>query len=157
MAGTKGRSGGQNRIPDEIKARKGTLKPSRTNSKAPRPAVKLAAPPRWLTERATSIYRRLGLALLELRVIGSSDGEALALAAHAGDEFLQADELVQRDGITLTRGSTIYKNPAVSIRESAWKRYRDALRSFGMDPQSRDGVRTIDESDTGDPTARYFQ
>lgn len=157
MAGIKGRSGGRNRLPDQIKALKGTLKPGRTNPKAPRPSAKLPAPPDWLSERATAVYCKLGRELMALRVIGSSDGEALALAAHACDEFLTADDLVRRDGITLTRGETVYKNPAVGIRESAWKRYRDALRAFGMDPQSRHSVRTIDEPDSEDPAAKYFQ
>lgn len=156
MAGAKGRSGGQNRLPDKLKLLKGTLKQSRINPKAPAPSVKLADPPQWLTQRGLDIYLRLGRALLTLRVIGSCDADALALAAHACDEFLQADEQVKRDGLTLTRGTTTYKNPAVVIRESAWKRYRDALRSFGMDPQSRDSVRTIDEPEA-DPTGKYFQ
>lgn len=150
MAGQKGRSGGRNRKPTWLKVINGSAQqhPERLNRDEPQVEVQVPEPPEWLNERAKEIFRELGEDAATLRVIAETDVHALALAAQAADEYLAADQLVSDSGLVLTKtdqaGNVIaYANPAVRIRESAWRRFSLALRGFGLDPQSRATVKTL--------------
>lgn len=159
MAGVRGRSGGSNRLPTAIKEARGTLRKSRLRSDEPVLSLTLPSPPEWLSESGRLAYARLGQRVLLARVVTEVDGDALALAVSALEEMLAADEIVRRDGAVLERttetGSSFYRHPAVMIRADAWRRYRDALRAFGLDPQSRAGVSAIPEKEASS-AAGYF-
>lgn len=158
MAGVKGRSGGHNRLPTRLKARRGTLRKSRLNPKEPRLEVFLPAPPPWLSPRACDFYARLGAIAEIAAVVTRADGDALGLAAAALEELVEADEIIRKEGAVLTRttenGEVHYRHPAAIQRADAWRRYRDALRAFGLDPQSRAGVSAILASD--DPLEKRY-
>jgi P27 family predicted phage terminase small subunit len=161
MSGTKGHSGGRNRLSTAEKKRRGTLRKVRQALREPRYTVGLPTPPGHLTARARAFYLRVGARLVANRVLTEGDGERLALLAHSHDEFLAADELVRDEGMVLKRRTedgdeTSYRHPACIVRDGAWRRYVDGLRAFGLDPQSRGGVSVIDD-EKEDPEAQYFQ
>lgn len=161
MSGVRGRSGGHNRLPTSSKRTRGTLRKCRLQQHEPQPEVFLPDAPKWLSRRARKFYAQLG-AITELaRVVTRADGEALALAASALDELVQAEKTIRKEGAILTRttenGVSHYRHPAAVLRESAWRRYRDALRAFGLDPQSRGTVSAISPSETASGEGKYFQ
>lgn len=160
MPGMKGRSGGHNRVPSTIKRSRGTLRKDRQRPNEPTPAVRLPPPPPWLSIDARKTYRRLGHIVVSMRVCTEVDGDSLALAAAACEDYTIASEALRQDGPILTRttetGVVKYRHPAAVTKERAWRAYRDALRSFGMDPQSRAGVSAIPETDDENASARFF-
>jgi P27 family predicted phage terminase small subunit len=120
----------------------------RMNSDEPAIVVHAPPPPDWLSERAREFYLSLSRDAERLGVMSDSDGQALALTAHAADEFLVADEQVTKYGLLIKRTHldgivTAHLNPAVRARQDAWRRYSVGLRSFGLDPQSRATVRAV--------------
>lgn len=153
MAGVKGRSGGHNRLPTAMKELTGTLKPGRANTREPQVTYGLADAPLWLSDECREHYDRLGALALEAGVVSTVDGEALALTAKALREYLQAcvevdaqglivsESQVDKDGKELRIKSRL--NPAATARADAWRRYREGLRMFGLDPQSRGSVMAI--------------
>ena len=156
----KGRSGGQNRLPTRLKRLRGTLRKSRLNPKEPRLKLFLPNPPPWLSGRARDYYARLGAIAEIAAVITKADGDALGLAAIALEELVEADAIIRQEGAVLRRttanGEVMYRHPATTQRADAWRRFRDALRAFGLDPQSRSGVAALVGDNLG-PESRYFQ
>lgn len=161
MSGVKGRSGGRNRLPTYIKDGRGTNRRDRSRPNEPKPKVCLPPTPVWLSDEAKVIYARLGRTVVRMRVCTEADGEALALAAVALEDWQEADRRIREDGMILTRstehGQVLYRNPAGIVKERAWRNYRDALRSFGLDPQSRAGVAAVTDDDEMDAAEHYFQ
>jgi|SRR6185312_15430930 len=159
MSGTRGRSGGHNKLPKVVRLLHGTSRPSRENAAEPILKPGLPRPPSWLSAEGRREYRRLAKLLPE-NIAARSDGEALALAACALVEYRDADVVIRDEGVMLTRttrhGTSSYRHPALSIRADAFKRYRDCLRGFGLDPQSRDGVSAVPVQVATDPAEKYF-
>jgi P27 family predicted phage terminase small subunit len=157
----RGRSGGWNRLPRSVKAARGTLRKGRLNALEPQLPAHVPTPPRWLSPEGRRLFRRLGRLIAPLRVCTQPDGEMLALGAAALEEFLAADQTIRAEGTVLTRvtryGKSCYAHPSIQVRRDAWRRYREALRSFGADPQSRQGVASIPPSDGDSKADSYFQ
>lgn len=160
MSGAKGRSGGHNKLPTELKSVRGTEKPSRVRVDEPTPTAGLPTPPPYLTMQELEEYHRLGLIIqTHLNVTTLADGDSLALAACALVEYINARKDIEEKGrlielptitvretkrVKTTRTTLDYmKNPMISTAENAWVRFRNALRSFGMDPQSRSSVSVV--------------
>lgn len=160
MSGQRNRSGGQNRLPTERKRAQGTLRKSRLNPGEPQLQHALPSAPAWLPKGAQSHFTAIAQLAFDAGVTSRVDGEAIALAALALEEFLEADACVRRDGLVLIAttesGERQYKNPAVPTRADAWNRYRAALRSFGLDPQSRASVSSLRDP-RDDIESKYFQ
>ena len=125
-----------------MKVLSGTFRSDRANADAPDPGAlaNVPRPPPWLGKGARRHFKRLAERAIGLQVLADTDIEALALAAAALEEYLQADELVRTHGLTFMSENGPKKHPAVAVRSDAWRRYRDALRSFGFTPADRDHV-----------------
>jgi P27 family predicted phage terminase small subunit len=92
-----------------------------------------------------------------MHITTAMDGDSLALAAVAIEEFAAADELVRSEGLILTRpAGGKYKHPAVAVRADAWRRVQSGLRSFGLDPVARASVTAIEPDESDAVAARYF-
>ena len=94
------------------------------------------------------------------------DKTALALYCAAWQEYLDADALVNDCHIAgRTRGHELvqindkgngYVNPAVKVRQDAWKRLVVALREFGMTPSARSSVTVLPSDQPKDDKGRFF-
>jgi P27 family predicted phage terminase small subunit len=150
MSGVKGRSGGQNRLPNAVKELQGTLDSRRQNVREPRVTFGMPKPPRWLkSEKALEHFQAIGEVAVEAGVISTVDGNALAMAAAALCEYIAACEDVDANGLLMSESTKegngrTRLNPAASVRSDAWRRFREGLRMFGLDPQSRGSVVAID-------------
>jgi P27 family predicted phage terminase small subunit len=168
MSGAKGRSGGHNRLPTAIKLAQGTLRKDRVKRRAalaskpgadPAPR-RLPKAPVWLPDSARPYYRKLGAHALQMNVIDATHAEALAVTAMALAEFVDADELVRREGMVINQETAAghvvkVRHPACLIRDGAWRRVRDGLRAFGLTPADADHVREVpDRRESAE--AKYF-
>lgn len=148
MVGIAGRSGGANKKPSGLRLVEGTWRKDRARPGEPRPPVGVPRPPKSLSPGARHAYRRLAKAAALLGVLCLADREALVLLAETAEELRQARELIEKGGPfywTDTRAGRVLKpNPAIRVRESAARRYRDLLRDFGLTPQSRAGVEALE-------------
>lgn len=83
-------------------------------------------------------------------VLSRVDGPALRLMAESWEVYLDAQEELSRNGIVVTQvtqaGENSKANPAIVIRNQAWKQIIDGLRQFGMTPASRHGMHISGES-----------
>jgi P27 family predicted phage terminase small subunit len=161
MSGKKGMStGGHNKLPTAIKELKGTLKPSRQRAARMKPPLGVPRPEKWLKGLGRQHYATLAKLVAPLKVCALCDGPMLSMTAAALAEYDEAAAIVERDGQDLRRetenGVTFYAHPATRIAADAWRRVREGLRSFGLDPQSRDSVAVIDDTTATDPNADFF-
>lgn len=173
MSGVKGqRSGGHNKKPTAYKKITGTIRPGRTNKREPKVAFGAPPAPRWLCPEGLEHYARLSELVTRTGVVSEVDGEALALAANALVEYIEAREAVREEGLIVEQVTTVVTkdgrtthhvtkkaNPAVAARSDAWRRYQLGLRLFGLDPQSRSSVSAINgniEQDDGAEEEDFF-
>lgn len=77
-------------------------------------------------------------------VLSRVDGPALRLMAESWEVYLDAQEEIASNGIVVTQvtqaGENSKANPAIVIRNQAWKQILDGLRQFGMTPAARHGL-----------------
>jgi phage terminase small subunit len=135
--------GGHNALPDEVKAKKGTLQPQRVNPSKPKitPAqVPLCDPS--MDDAYQTIWNRLKSAVEEMGVYARGDFDsfqAMVSAVYAGQR-LPADAMVK---------------DVIAIRKQAL----ECLREFGLTPLARAKVNTLGQKDveTDDPLGEFLQ
>lgn len=143
MAGVKGRSGTGNRIPDEVKRARGTLKLSRVNPE--QPAIIPARPPTpsGLDEQEAIAYAEWADVLLRIGVLSLQDGVALRELACADVRVVRLRRLVKKHGEVETDPKS------GATKQSGYGRAFDSARSdlgrlcaaFGVTPADRARVK----------------
>lgn len=160
MVGIAGKSG-RPRLPTQLKLIRGTARPSRMRPGEPMPPAAIPQAPEWLSAEARGYFEHLAELAGRLGVLAETDVEIVALAAHAREEFRQADEIVTRGGMVIPRdgryGRTYVRNPALAVRRDAWQRYRDAIRSLGLDPVARGMVSALEEPTEAEKRERAIE
>lgn len=110
------------------------------------PALPVTIPdmPEDLSESAQDCWKEVAKQCKYAGVIATIDGTALRMLSESYAQYIEANRLIQRDGLVLvetTQHGTRHKmNPAVAVRNAAWKQVYDCLRQFGMTPSSRTGL-----------------
>lgn len=149
------------RQPNVLKFRKGTLRKSRLNPRAPSLPVQAPPMPRGLTPRARRAWRELIPLLERMEVVTAVDGPPVRLLADVFAEYAEADAEVRRCGLTYETttesGSVMVRtHPAVLIRADAHRRMVALCRDYGLTPASRDKVSRA-TGEHNDPGAHYFE
>ena len=160
MSGIPGR-GGQNRKPTALRVIEGTWRKDRARPAEPTPPPGIPDPPPWLPPTAAPHFERIAAVAGKLGVLSTLDGEAVAMAAVALAEYLEADAAIRQARSTVllrqTRnGTSAYPHPSVAIRADAWRRLRDALRDLGLSPVARASVDLLQQPSEPDPAEKYF-
>lgn len=80
------------------------------------------------------------------QVVSRVDGEALRLLCESWALYLEAQDILSRDGITITEstaagGARVKVHPAVQVRSDAQKQITGLLRQFGLTPAARTTIR----------------
>lgn len=120
---------GQNRLPDEIKAFKGTLKKARVDPDRMDVApARIPAPPKHLLPDERSIWNELRRVLSPLGVVGETDMIAFRKLVHA---------VVCSDRLDAQEGADPKHVSAASNDALKW------LTRFGLTPASRGTVRMV--------------
>ncbi|MEI6226913.1 MAG: hypothetical protein WCS72_19405 [Deltaproteobacteria bacterium] len=132
---------GRPRLPDAVKAARGTLQPCRVNKHAPKAdPVTIGEPPRHLMPDECDAWRELAEALNPMRVATCSDMLALEMAASAIATARRA------------RFSADEFSDVVATNKAA----RAALADFGLTPSTRSKVSAAPEAPKKDPLAEFL-
>jgi len=133
--------------PTVLKALEGTYRPDRAVPNEPEPALGAPPCPPHLSGAGKVAWEFFVEELLQLGVLAVRDGPALEMLCSAYAEFAQANEIVEREGLTF-RGTTksgemLLPHPAVRIRADAWRRVHRMLVEFGLTPSARTRVSAL--------------
>lgn len=133
---------GRPRLPDAVKAAKGTLQPCRVNKNQPQlEPVSVGEPPDRLPERMHSVWHELARQVDPMRVASASD--------------LRAFELLVR-AVALADETSDDPCAEVSDKVSASKAALTWLQHFGMTPASRAKVNAAPPKPKADPLAEFL-
>lgn len=158
MPGVKGRSGGKNAVPTELKLIRGN--PGRRKIKpGPEPTKATPEKPDWLTGEASDEWDRVVSELDRLKMLALVDRTALVGHCEAASQLRAATEDIAERGITLLvlerefdDGTKLYakvaKNPSVTVAQAAMSQIRGFCAEFGLSPSARARM-TIPEADDG--------
>lgn len=118
-------------------------------------------PPFWAAEAwavdgvAMREWRRLHPIVTGMKVLTASDEDALALLCAAIAEYVEAQRVLNEEGMTYVRttdrgGESIAVRPESQASADAWRRAQSMLAHFGLTPSSRTKVGSAGGSDDGD-------
>lgn len=112
----------------------------------PQPEIKIPNPPYWLTDqRGVEMFKELADEMAQCGYMTRIDKNALANVCRAFTQYLDAADVVEKEGYTIKyeneRGTVIHSNPAISARDKAWDQFFKGLEAFGLTPSSRTRVR----------------
>lgn len=138
------------------------------NKDEPVPPAGIAKPPQWLKGRSHQVWELLAPILARMKVLSSADAHALALLCDAYAEYLDARDVVRKDGATYESrhfqmdeaGHTVEKvmirpRPEVAMAQDAWKRVRQMMQEFGLTPSSRSRIEIPGSIEEADPFAEW--
>ena len=121
--------------------------------------------PKWLSdyqdlgEVARNEWRRLVKLLGGVGVITAWDRTVLAGHCQALQDYLEAREVVSREGMTVTtdKGNTL-QHPAVGVMTRAWERVMKTGACLGLSPADRARL-NVGKPDAApaDPKQRFFK
>ncbi len=131
------------------------------NTEEPKSKRKLLKPPAHLSKEAKKHFKVIAKELDVMGVLTAIDEKALELLIDAYCEYIQAREVVDREGMTYTTctktGDTMRRAlPEVAIAADAWKRIRTMMAEFGMTPSSRTRI-TVKPPEAVDPMEDFLK
>lgn len=91
--------------------------------------------------------------LESLAIITLYDDVALRLLCESWQMYLDAQDEIAEHGLTVEWKNGRRINPAVKIKNDAWKQIVELLRHFGLTPLARTGLPTGEEVDDTDESA----
>lgn len=109
--------------------------------------------PSWVGDKGKAEWKRLVRLFKQQGILTHLDRGPLAMHCHAFDVFMEAREMVERQGLVIEGAACPIQNPAVRIMNQAWADYMKSGQEFGLTPVSRCKVsagkpREVDELDT---------
>ena len=123
--------------------------------------------PEFLTDIARAEWRRIVPLLLDMKVLKTCDGAALASYCMSFARWQQAEDLISRHGVVVEElvyddegeviGTKLKKNPACNVSMAEKKEMRAALALFGLDPSSRSRIKGAPDDKPASPLAKILQ
>lgn len=108
------------------------------NQDEPKPKPIAPKCPSWLDKEAKREWKRVAPELERLGLLTIVDGAALAAYCQAYVRWKQAEEIIKREGMTVTTETGyIMPHPAVKIAEKAQQLIKAFCAEFGLTPSSR--------------------
>ena len=122
--------------------------------------VEIPGKPGDLTPVASAAWNTITKHLESAGLVSSIDGHAIRLLCESWELYLDACEKIAADGLivqSVTKaGTNDVPNPAIRIRDAAWKQVYLMLRQFGMTPSARTGL-NLTPAGGQDPFERLLQ
>lgn len=92
-------------------------------------------------EYANAEWDRIIPLIEQMKILGEEDGTALAAYCILFSRWVEAEETIQREGITVTTATgRLIKHPAVTIAEKALSQLGGFIADFGLSPQARSRI-----------------
>ena len=142
------------RKPSHLRAVEGNPSHARPENKdEPIPAKGYPDAPSYFSEQESAWYKEMCAELHRWGVITVLDARAMEMMTKSYSEFRQADEEIRANGsLTIsTLGSTgqevLKSHPSITVRDSAWKKFRAMATEFGMTPASRSKIVATKQGD----------
>ena len=127
------------------------VRPSRINSRAPRPIAIRPSPPAWLSAEARREWRRIAPELERLGLLTLVDRAALSIYCAAWGDLVAARRVLARRGSTQrTPNGFLSQRPEVAIASSASKQIRQWCAEFGFTPSARGSMSVSPDRDVVD-------
>lgn len=141
--------------PQESHKRDGTFVPSRHGSG--RLPIEIPPMPPDLSPIAQGFWNTVTTQLKWAGIVTEVDGSALRLLCESWETYIEAGDDVRNNGITVLSvtkaGTNRIVNPAMKVRNDAWKQIYSMLRQFGLTPSARTGMTLNELTDEGDNIA----
>lgn len=136
------------RLPPELKAAKGTLRPAREAKALPPRLHGTPTPPKTLSAAGRSFWALVTKILKARHQLGIDSGPALTALCEVYQERLELTKVLEEEGrfqtLTTTKGDKVRKaHPGVAMLRDADARFHAWLREFGLTDASRAGVNAI--------------
>jgi len=132
-------------IPDEIKAKKGTLKKSRI--KINQPVVEKVVfseikVPIFLNAYGKKFYLKFCELMINKGVLSNFDLESLSMLSSEYGKYIEAQLHIKKNGYTTigtNKNGASYSmvSPYVNIASTAFKNYNSLISKFGLTPSDR--------------------
>jgi P27 family predicted phage terminase small subunit len=91
-------------------------------------------PPEWLPAEALAEWRRVVPEMQRLRMLKKADRAALTAYVCTWDRLVQAQAMVNTEGVLAINSQGRVRHPAVAIVEAAAKELRAWAQEFGLTP-----------------------
>ncbi len=158
MPGVKGRSGGRNAVPTELKLIRGNPGQRKIRHNEPRPVVGTPDRPGWLIGEAADEWNRVVPQLERMKLLSRIDTATLTGYCLAWAQLRATTEDIEANGLTLLviqrefdDGTKIYAeakvNPATTRREKAMAEIRAFSAQYGFSPADRSRMTTPEAPD----------
>lgn len=107
--------------------------------------------PAWLSKSAKAEWKRVLPFLIDRRVLTEADLSILASYCAAIGQMIEAQRILQREGLTFTGAAGPKRHPATGILNDAQTQSRQLAAELGLTPVSRarPAVRDDDDDDAG--------
>ena len=125
------------------------------NKKEPKPTG-MPTCPRHLSKEAKAEWRRIAKELKTIGLLTTVDRAALAAYCQHWAHWVEAEQKLQEDGISLvyrSPGGMYRKNPWLQVADEAMKGMLSFLGEFGMTPSSRTRIQVEKPQAEADPLA----
>lgn len=93
--------------------------------------------------------------LYRMGVIAASDALALALLVDSLMRYLEARDVVKREGTTIATDRGVARHPAMAVMSGAWQQVHCMAREFGLTPSARANLHAM-PVEKADDKARFF-
>lgn len=132
--------------PSHLKVLNGNPGNRPLNEQEPRPAQGEPLKPSWLEGRAASAWDELVPELARIGLLTVVDGHALAVYCEAWATYVQASEVVRKEGVLIEsyRGG-MAKNPAAQIMRDSADLMMKVGGQFGLSPATRARLQVPDD------------
>jgi P27 family predicted phage terminase small subunit len=140
--------------PTKLHVVQGTYRPDRHDTNEPTPDVREPEIPSWLSAKARGHWRKIAPLLVDMGVLTTADGTALALLCDSMADYIEISRTLKAEGLTYTAesrdGVRVVKHPLVQERNEAWKRVHRMAVEFGLTPSARRRVSASGEQNSAD-------
>lgn len=127
------------------------------NRNEPKPPPERPTCPRWLSPEAKREWRRVAPELEKLGLLTRVDRAALAAYCQAYARWRQAEEVLQREGLTFaTESGYLMPRPEVKVAEKAMQIIRAFCIEFGLTPSARARMTVPEAKREEDPFEEFL-
>jgi P27 family predicted phage terminase small subunit len=105
------------------------------------------AAPEWLPHAAKAEWDRVVPELARLDLTKPADRASLTAYCLAWDRLVQAQALINKEGVLGVNSQGVVRHPAVAVAEAASKELRSWAAEFGLTPSAEARLSTIEAGD----------